>query len=827
VRIPERSPRGPRVLKILIVRGIFLADDSPMAPPSPPELPAWVRRLTGYWAAAAVLAAFWGLMLASLSRKSLTFDEMGHATAGYTYWRFNDYRLDPENGNLPQRVAALPLLGGGFAFPSLDSDAWRQSDFWPLGYPWFNKMGNDASAMLARGRAACGLMAVAVGFLVWRCSRRLHGPAGGMLSLILLVLSPTLLANGALMTSDTACALFFLASCLACWAMLQRLTPATIALSGLAMGGLFVTKASAVLIVPMALVMLAARLFDGRPLPVAFGRARELAGRGRQAAAFAGAILAHVVIVMAVIWGFYGFRYAAFSDSQPGRDAAGDQHMYSTWEERVGKPLLPALLKPLRLSPDQTRAVVQLLRERAIVTNVWTWDALRAIPVIEETILTPGQARELERERAEPPHGLVPRVMDWARNERLLPESYLFGMARVLNAAQIRQAFLNGEYSVHGWVRFFPYTVLVKTPLPVFGVILLAIAAALRRPLRRTLYDTIPLWTLLAVYWAVFLHSSLNIGHRHILATYPPLFILCGGAADWLLSRRRIVAAALVALMVLLTAEVLCRFPNYLAYFNTIAGGPANGYRHLVDSSLDWGQDLPGVAGYVGEHHLTGPTYLSYFGAADPAYYHVPSRLLYSFGFTISDPMPTPVFVAPVPPGGLDETRGKVLRENPGLELAGTGTGGDGEVAVFLVKPAALRLSGGTYFISATQLQTLQFDMGGPWGPWNDRFEATYQRVLAAIRPLLADDPAARWAAFTRRPINEWLDLFYDYEQYRFARLAAYLRRREPDDEIGYSILVYRLTDDDISRALDGPQPEHGKDVLRLLDASTRLGPAN
>ena len=32
--------------------------------------------------------------------------------------------------------------------------------------------------------------------------------------------------------------------------------------------------------------------------------------------------------------------------------------------------------------------------------------------------------------------------------------------------------------------------------------------------------------------------------------------------------------------------------PHYLAYFNELAGGPANGFKELVDSNLDWGQDL-------------------------------------------------------------------------------------------------------------------------------------------------------------------------------------------------------------------------------------------
>ena len=55
------------------------------------------------------------------------------------------------------------------------------------------------------------------------------------------------------------------------------------------------------------------------------------------------------------------------------------------------------------------------------------------------------------------------------------------------------------------------------------------------------------------------------------------------------------------------------------------------------------------------------------------------------------------------------------------------------------------------------------------------------------------------------------------FAEYRFARLTAYLRQREPDDEIGYSILVFKLTDADIAQALDGPPAERGIDVPTVL----------
>src|SRR5215472_8554130 len=181
-------------------------------------------------------------MMASLRHTSQTADEGIHAAAGYTYWRFNDYRFDPENANLSQRVMALPLLFGNYRSPPIDSDVWRTADEGKLAWQWFNDPDNDIDSMDFRGRAACGALAVILGFLVWQWSRKLFGAAGGMISLVLFVFNPSILANGALMTSDTTAALFFLASIWAWWRLLERLTLGRFVISGLTIGGLLVSK---------------------------------------------------------------------------------------------------------------------------------------------------------------------------------------------------------------------------------------------------------------------------------------------------------------------------------------------------------------------------------------------------------------------------------------------------------------------------------------------------------------------------------------------------------------------------------------------------------
>jgi hypothetical protein len=69
-------------------------------------------------------------------------------------------------------------------------------------------------------------------------------------------------------------------------------------------------------------------------------------------------------------------------------------------------------------------------------------------------------------------------------------------------------------------------------------------------------------------------------------------------------------------------ASALRIHPHYLAYFNELAGGPANGYRLVVDASLDWGQDLKGLKAWM-DRNAVPRIKLSYFGTADPEYYGI------------------------------------------------------------------------------------------------------------------------------------------------------------------------------------------------------------
>jgi hypothetical protein len=77
---------------------------------------------------------------------------------------------------------------------------------------------------------------------------------------------------------------------------------------------------------------------------------------------------------------------------------------------------------------------------------------------------------------------------------------------------------------------------------------------------------------------------------------------------------------ALIGALISVVGWDLYLHPHYLSYFNLLAGGPANGYEVLVDSNIDWGQDLKRLRSWTEENEIEDLK-LSWFGTADPAYY--------------------------------------------------------------------------------------------------------------------------------------------------------------------------------------------------------------
>ena len=627
-------------------------------------------------ALAGLLALHAGLALRSTMQRSLTVDEIFHVTGGYFFNTLGDYRIHPENGVLPQRLHGLPAWISGAKPPALaDNPYWRTSDLHVISHQFFHESGNDHWPFLLGARTLNLGFSLGLGLLVFVWARRLGGNHAGLVALGLTVLSPTLLAHAPLATTDVAATLLLTASVGAFWTQLRTGNRWWMLLSAVVFGLTCVSKFSAVLLLPVFVLL-------------AFLHLATTPRAERSIGAVAQGLALHGAAAVFIIWASYGFRHSAFAPGAPPGD-----HLIVTWD----------------------------------------WMAERA--------------------------GWQGAVVRWINTHHLLPEPFLFGYLHTYVSSLSRAAFLAGDYSVTGWRSFFPLAFWWKsTPVELAAVGLCVITAALRwNRLGAWALRLAPLLVLCGVYGLAAVTSHLNIGHRHLLPIYPAIFIAAGVAlARWRVSSRARLAVGAAAVGLHLTTAAAI-FPHYLAYFNLFAGGPANGHRLLVDSSLDWGQDLSRVKPWLDAHNPgpdARPVFLFYFGSAHPGYYHIPAQRL-----PLAD----------------------------GLKAA----------------VPFVRLAGGIYVVSATHLANPY----SPYhGPWTSSLENEYQEIRA-LEPVFDDyhrDPDRRAQLQREAPAEKWRQGWTRYDALRFARLSHYLRVRGPDAHLGHSILIYQLDAREVAAATAG-----------------------
>jgi 4-amino-4-deoxy-L-arabinose transferase-like glycosyltransferase len=217
--------------------------------------------------------------------------------------------------------------------------------------------------------------------------------------------------------------------------------------------------------------------------------------------------------------------------------------------------------------------------------------------------------------------GVLPEAMPLP-----VPEAFALGLDHALrHDADLPEGsfYLLGELSSKGWWYYFIVAWLVKVPIPVLLLLPLAVLLRLCSPGRKGLRDDLFLVLPAAGFFvALSAASSLNIGLRHVLMTLPFVFVGVSQVGRFADAGRKWLGAALVlgGLWYAASAARIC--PDYLAYFNEFAGGPDGGRWVLVDSNLDWGQDLIQLKQYL-DCRGTPEIRLGYFGRVDPRIYGI------------------------------------------------------------------------------------------------------------------------------------------------------------------------------------------------------------
>jgi len=282
-----------------------------------------LRRIPETTLLIALLALTFVIPVALMRSKSATFDEVVHLPAGYSYLKTGLIKINPQHPPLIKEICALPLLFMDLQMP-VDRETLARSNI-PLTYQWgFGRRflyTQDADRILFRGRLMAVGLSLGLAILIACWSHRLWGMSGAILGVALYLLDPTVTAHAQLVATDVGLAFF---ATLFLWTLRRyvdepnrlRLAAAGITL-GLALGAKF----SAVILIPIALVLLLlarywvpSRAEPAKPSPGA-GRKSKPSARGASIAAgspprrFSPLMsLASMLLVAAVVvWALYFF----------------------------------------------------------------------------------------------------------------------------------------------------------------------------------------------------------------------------------------------------------------------------------------------------------------------------------------------------------------------------------------------------------------------------------------------------------------------------------------------------------------------------------------
>lgn len=515
------------------------------------------------------------------SQESTTMDEQAHIPSAYTYVKYNDMRLNPEHPPLLKDLAGIPLQFLNVKFPA-DNPGWTNgiNEQWTLGNKFIHS--NDAEAITFWSRFPIILVALLLGFFIYKWTRELAGAAAGLFALILYSFDPNILGHNHYVTTDLGIAAFIFISFYYFIKFIKNPSWKNTILAGIFLGLAELAKFSAVLLFPFfALVIIVYAIFKKNP---AFENTAIFKYKLKKFGEYVWKYAVIVAICFVLIWILY--QYNTFNmPAQKIQDIAnsvfGNEGMGVISKSIVVKMSSVPVLKGLSeyfMGVFMVFARVEGGNTYYFFGNVsnqatpWYFPAVfilkETIPFLVLILFTGGYA--------------------------------IYNLIKNITREK-------GGIFAKSWARINYYLQTGATYYAMLGFILL--------------------------YSYLSITGNLNIGFRHLFPILPFAYVLVAKKTfDFLksikteqtLKTAKIILTAIVAWIIL---EPVIFFPSYISYFNEFAGGPKNGYQYVADSNLDWGQDLKRLRNWVDDYNIKNPENpvdkinIDYFGGSNPAYY--------------------------------------------------------------------------------------------------------------------------------------------------------------------------------------------------------------
>jgi hypothetical protein len=176
-------------------------------------------------------------------------------------------------------------------------------------------------------------------------------------------------------------------------------------------------------------------------------------------------------------------------------------------------------------------------------------------------------------------------------------------------------SYLRGQWRRGGWWYYYAYALLIKVPLGTWGLILMGLGFACasrdyRSGWRNELMLLVPGAT---IFLLVSSQTGFSHHMRYVLGLFPfALIWISRIGRSFALGHRIRTIVAMGALMWSICSSVTV-YPHSLSYFNEAVGGPLHGDWHLIDSNIDWGQDLFYLKRWLNQHPEADPIRVAYF----------------------------------------------------------------------------------------------------------------------------------------------------------------------------------------------------------------------
>ena len=515
---------------------------------------------------------FLTVSIINANNDAITFDEVAHIPAGYSYLTQHDMRLNPEHPPLIKNLAAFPLLFMNLNFDVSNQDFWTKkvNGQWTAGRHLLWQSNNNPDRIIFWARIPIILLSLIFGLFIFKWAKEIAGVSAGLLAFIFYSFDPNILGHNHYVTTDLGIAAFFTFAFYYFLKFIKNPTWKNALIGGLFLGLLQLAKFSSIVAFPiLGLILLFYPLIK-----------KTSASRVKVWFSYFSKGIVAFILSIVIVWAYY----IPNTYKMPASDFQKTANFYFGIDD---------------VNPDSqmTRKVMLAMNKNDLSRPLAEY--ILGVGMVFKRVAGGNGAYFMGEVSDNAFVAYFPTV--FALKETI-PFLLLISFASLFTLFQIFSSFkfIGAKFCKKNFKKLLHWLRSAVVEYTIFGFIVL--------------------------YLYLSITGNLNIGFRHLFPILPFIYILVAKKIhDFFkqLPRRQSLFPKYLFtfLLIWLIAEPIINYPYYLSYFNELAGGPKNGYHYVTDSNTDWGQDLKRLQKFLIKHPEIDKIRVDYFGGGNPKYY--------------------------------------------------------------------------------------------------------------------------------------------------------------------------------------------------------------